>query len=360
MAYKAVIMAGGKGTRLRPITYSIPKPILPIAGKTCMSYLLDSFYNAGIKDVIVTTGYKYELLINSIISEKNNDQSIIFSVEKEAAGTAGSIKMISNFLDDTFIVGSGDILSDFDISNILKFHKKNRAMITIVLTEVENPDQFGIVELEGDKITRFLEKPEKNETSSHTANTGMYIMEPEVISYIKSIPYDFGKDLFPLLLNKGIDLYGYKGKGVWLDTGRPNDLIKANQIMVNRYGKEYNGQDIRGKNIIETGAKLNGNYIENSYIGNAINMENNIRITNSAIYDNVNIGENVTIENSILMSNVAVKNNSKIKDSVIMRNCVIGEDSEIVESIISPDLDLKGKSRIYSVSLASKIIESDI
>ncbi len=360
MAYKAVIMAGGKGTRLRPITYSIPKPILPIAGKTCMSYLLDSFYNAGINDVIVTTGYKYELLINSIISSKNNGQNILFSVEKEPAGTAGSIKMISNFLDDTFIVGSGDILSDFDISDILKYHKKNRAMITMVLTEVKSTDQFGIVELEGDKITKFLEKPEESETLSHTANTGIYVMEPEIVSYIKSIPYDFGRDLFPRLLRKGIDIYGYRGKGVWLDTGRPNDLIKANQIMVNRYGKDYNEQYIKGKNIIETSSKFNGNYIENSYIGNTIKMENNIKITNSAIYDNVNIGGGVSIENSILMPNVTVKNNSKIRESVIMRNCVIGEDSEIVESIISPDLDLRGKSRIYNVSLASKIIESDI
>lgn len=360
MVFKAVVMAGGKGTRLRPITYSIPKPIIPVAGKACMSYLLDSFYRAGINDVIVTTGYKFEALIKSIIETKNSDQSILFSVEKEPAGTAGSIKLISNFIDDTFVVGSGDILSDFDIKDIINFHKKNNAKITIVLTEVSDPSQFGIVELKNNKITKFLEKPSESETFSHIANTGIYVIEPEILSYIKTVPYDFARDLFPRLLRKNIEIYGYVGKGIWLDTGRPNDLIRANQIMVNKYGREYNDELIKGKNIIETSSKFDSCQIYNSYIGNSIKIDRDVKIKSSAIYDFVNIEKNVEIENSILMPNVTVRENSKIKNSVIMRDCVIGQDSEIVDSIISPELELKGKSRIYNVSLASKIIEDDI
>jgi len=360
MAIKSVIMAGGKGTRLRPITYSIPKPIVPIAGKPCITYLLDSFYNAGIKDNIITTGYKFDSLITKIIENKYKDQSILFSVEKEPAGTAGSIKTISKFLDDTFVVGSGDILSDFNIKDILDFHKKNNSKITIVLTEVKDPSQFGIVELKDNKIVKFMEKPSESEKFSNLVNTGIYVIEPEILDYIKDIPYDFAKDLFPRLLRKNIDIYGYLGKGVWLDTGRPNDLIKANQIMIDKYGKNYNDEFIKGKNIIVTMSKFYGNTISESYIGNGIRMKKNININNSAIYDNVNIDDNVNIENSILMENVTIKNNTKIKNSVIMRNCIVGENSEIVDSIISPDLSLQGKSRVYNVSLASKIIESDI
>ncbi len=360
MTIKAVVMAGGKGTRLRPITYSIPKPIVPIAGKACISYLLDSFYNAGIKNNIITTGYKFDSLISKIIENKYNDQSILFSVEKEPAGTAGGIKIISEFLDDTFIVGSGDILSDFNIKDILNFHKNNNSKITVVLTEVKDPSQFGIVELKDNKIVRFLEKPSAGEKFSNLANTGIYVIEPEILKYISEIPYDFARDLFPRLLRKNICIYGYLGKGIWLDTGRPNDLIKANQVMIDKYGKDYNEEFIKGKNIIATMSKFDGNFIGESYIGNGIQMKKNIKIYDSAIYDNVNIGDNVEIDNSILMENVTVKNNTKIKNSVIMRNCIIGEDSEIVDSIISPDLSLQGKSRIYNVSLASKIIESDI
>ncbi|MCL4452515.1 MAG: NDP-sugar synthase [Candidatus Thermoplasmatota archaeon] len=357
MTIKAVVMAGGKGTRLRPITYSIPKPVVPIAGKPCMLYLLDSYYSAGIKDVIVTTGYKFSSLITSIIENRHDDQTILFSVEKEPAGTAGSVKLVSNFIDDTFIVGSGDILSDFNISEILEFHKNMGAKITVVLTEVEDPRQFGIVELENNRIVRFLEKPDKDQTFSHIANTGIYIIEPEIMEYIEKIPYDFAKDLFPELMKHNVDIYGYLGKGVWLDTGRPNDLIIANQIMVEKYGKSYSEDFIRGKNIIMDMVGLQKTRINRCYIGSGIKTGNNVNITSSAVYNNAMLGDNVEITNSLLMDNVNVKSGTKIKNSVIMRNCIIGEDSEILDSIIAPDMDLMGKSRIYNVSLASKIIE---
>ncbi len=357
MTIKAVVMAGGKGTRLRPITYSIPKPVVPIAGKPCMLYLLDSYYSAGIKDVIVTTGYKFSSLITSIIENRHDDQTILFSVEKEPAGTAGSVKLVSNFIDDTFIVGSGDILSDFNISEILEFHKNMGAKITVVLTEVEDPRQFGIVELENNRIVRFLEKPDKDQTFSHIANTGIYIIEPEIMEYIEKIPYDFAKDLFPELMKHNVDIYGYMGKGVWLDTGRPNDLIIANQIMVEKYGKSYSEDFIRGKNIIMDMVGLQKTRINRCYIGSGIKTGNNVNITSSAVYNNAMLGDNVEITNSLLMDNVNVKSGTKIKNSVIMRNCIIGEDSEILDSIIAPDMDLMGKSRIYNVSLASKIIE---
>ncbi len=359
MTVKAVVMAGGKGTRLRPITYSIPKPVVPIAGKPCMLYLLDSYYSAGIKDVIVTTGYKFSSLITSIIENRHNDQAILFSVEKEPAGTAGSVKMVSNFIDDTFIVGSGDILSDFNISEILDFHRKNKAMITIVLTEVDDPRQFGIVEMENNRIIRFLEKPEKDQTFSRIASTGIYVLEPEVLNYIKTIPYDVANDLFPELMKNNIDIYGYMGKGVWLDTGRPNDLITANQIMVEKYGKSNDEDFIGGKNIILDMAGIHNARVEKCYIGRNIKAGEGVQIKNSAVYDNAALENNVKITNSLLMSNVTVRSNTKIKNSVIMRNCVIGEDSEIVDSIIAPDMDLRGKSRIYNVSLASKVIEDE-
>jgi len=360
MSVKAVVMAGGKGTRLRPITYSIPKPVVPIAGKPCMLYLLDSYYSAGIRDVIVTTGYKFSSLIRSIIENRHNDQAILFSVEKEPAGTAGSVKMVSNFIDDTFIVGSGDILSDFNISEILDFHRKNKAMVTIVLTEVEDPRQFGIVEMENNKIVRFLEKPDKEQTFSHIASTGIYVIEPEILDYLKEVPFDFAKDLFPELMKKNIDIYGYMGKGIWLDTGRPNDLITANQIMVEKYGKSSNENFIKGKNIILDQAGFHDTAIEKCYIGRNIKTGENVKIKSSALYDNEVLENNVQITNSLLMDNVIVRANTKISNSVIMRNCVIGEDSEIVDSIIAPDMDLRGKSRIYNVSLASKVIEDEI
>ncbi|AKA48453.1 nucleoside-diphosphate-sugar pyrophosphorylase [uncultured archaeon] len=364
MALKAVIMAGGKGTRLRPITYSIPKPLVPIAGKPCIDYSINSYYNAGVKNVIITTGYKFESLIMGVLEFKNEDQNILFSVEKEPAGTAGSVKLVREFVDDTVIIGSGDTLVDFDISDMLRFHKEKKSKLTIGLTTVDDPSQFGIVELKNDLVVRFLEKPSKDETFSNLINAGVYIMEPEVIDHIPSgIQYDFAKQLFPKLLKESEKIYGYVGSGTWLDTGRPNDMIRANQIMTEKYGTEMNSENTKGKVIIKSRRIGTGNsdtVIEGpTYIGENVSIGKNAVIKRSAIYDGVTIGDDVEITDSILMDSSRVKDKTNIDRSVIMRQTTIGENCEIHESVLSPRLNLQSNSRVYQVSLSSEIIQEE-
>lgn len=364
MALKAVVMAGGKGTRLRPITYSIPKPLVPIAGKPCIDYTINSYYKAGVKNVIITTGYKFESLIMGVLEFKNDDQNILFSVEKEAAGTAGSVKLVSEFIDDTVIIGSGDTLVDFDISEMIRFHKEKGAKLTIGLTNVDDPSQFGIVELKDDLVTRFLEKPSKDETFSNLINAGIYIMEPEIIDHIPSgVQYDFAKQLFPKLLMESEKIYGYVGKGTWLDTGRPNDMIRANQIMTEKYGSESVNPKIKGNVIIKSRkveSESSGVEIEGpTYIGENVAIGKNAVIRRSAIYDGVTIGDNVQISDSILMDSTRVKDGTEINKSVIMRQTTIGEDCQIHESVLSPRLNLQSNSRVYQVSLSSEIIQED-
>ncbi len=364
MALKAVIMAGGKGTRLRPITYSIPKPLVPIAGKPCIDYTINSYYRAGVKNVIITTGYKFESLIMGVLEFKNDDQNILFSVEKEAAGTAGSVKLVREFVDDTVIIGSGDTLVDFDISDMLRFHKEKKSKLTIGLTTVDDPSQFGIVELKEDLVVRFLEKPSKDETFSNLINAGVYIMEPEIIDRIPSgVQYDFAKQLFPKLLKDNEKIYGYVGQGTWLDTGRPNDMIRANQIMTEKYGYDMNGKNVKGKVIIKSnriGSGASDTVIEGpTYIGENVTIGKNAVIRRSAIYDGVTIGEDVEISDSILMDASKVRDKTKIDRSVIMRQTSIGENCEIHESVLSPRLNLQSNSRVYQVSLSSEIIQEE-
>lgn len=362
MTLKAVIMAGGKGTRLRPITYSIPKPLVPIAGKPCIGYILDSYYRAGVKDAIITTGYKFESLITGVLKFKNEDQNILFSVEKDAAGTAGGVKLIENFIDDTFIVGSGDTLADFDISEMLKFHREQGAMVTIALTTVDNPSQFGIVELQNNVITRFLEKPTPSETFSNLINAGIYIIEPEILKRIPSgVPYDFAKELFPKLIKEKVKIYGYIGNGDWLDTGRPNDMIRANQIMTEKYGSSSSKKNITGKVIIKSNNLVDNNAVIEgpSFIGENVTIGKNSIVRRSAIYDGAVIGDNVEISDSILMDSVKVMKGTKIFKSVIMKHTSISENCEIHESVLAPKLNLQSNSRVYNVSLSSEIIEEE-
>ncbi|GGM68769.1 mannose-1-phosphate guanylyltransferase [Thermogymnomonas acidicola] len=359
---KAVVMAGGKGTRLRPITYSIPKPLVPIAGKPCIGYILDSYYSAGIRDAIITTGYKFESLITGVLKYKQNDLSVLFSVEPEPAGTAGSVKLVSRFLDQTFIVGSGDILSDFRIEELLRFHRERKADVTIALTKVDDPSQFGIVETEDGRIVRFLEKPSREETFSNTINAGMYVIEPKILDEIPDgEPYDFAKQLFPRLIKEGYSVMGYECPGTWLDTGRPHDMIKANQMMVSKYGAEVSGESVSGRVIIKTGLHLlaNTRIKGPAYIGEGVKIGRNSVIEASAIYDGTVIGEGVQVRNSILMDNVRVLDRTTVSGSVIMRNTTIGEECEISDSVLAPHLNLQSRSRIYNVSLSSEVEEEE-
>ncbi len=362
MSLKAVVMAGGKGTRLRPITYSIPKPLVPIAGKPCIGYVLDSYYEAGIKDAIITAGYKFESLIAGVIEFKQADQNILFSVEKEPVGTAGSIKLVSNFIDDTFVVGSGDTLVDFDIKKLIEHHKQNKSKLTIALTTVDDPSQFGIVEMKDNVVTRFLEKPSPREAFSNLINAGLYIIEPEILDYIPSgQSYDFAKQLFPKLLDEGVKIHGYLGEGIWLDTGRPNDMIRANQIMTEKHGKELTENGMSGKLMINTHRRnLRGSKIQGpTYIGTGVVSGNGTTIKGSAVYDNTQLGNDVYIEDSILMHNVRVQDGAKIVKSVIMKGTVIGQKCEIHESVLAPQLNLQSESRVYNVSLSSEVEEEE-
>ncbi len=359
MTVNGIVMAGGKGTRLRPITYSIPKPLVPIAGYPCIEYTVESFYRAGIRDIIITTGYKFEALISGVLELKHSDQNMLFSVEKEPAGTAGSVKLVEKFIDDTIVVGSGDILADFDISDVVAFHRKKKAKITIVLSEVDDPSQLGIVELKDNKVQRFLEKPTPEETFSKVVNAGIYVIEPEILEKIPyGEPYDFGKQLFPKLISEGEDIYGYVGKGTWIDTGRPNDMIRANQVMTDKYGVMHSKENLSGKMILKTPErKLRGKITGNSFIGSEVTMSEGSEIKSSAVYNGVFIDRNVVVDNSLILDNAKIKSGTKITNSVIMRGTVIGEDCEIHDSVLSPKLNLQKGSRVYNVSLASEIVE---
>ena len=362
MSIKAVVMAGGKGTRLRPITYSIPKPLVPIAGKPCINYILGSCYEAGIKDTIITAGYKFEALINGVLGYKKDDQNLLFSVEKEPAGTAGSIKLISKFIDDTFLVGSGDTLLDFNVMEIIKHHKKSKAMITIALTEVDDPSQFGIVELKDGKIRKFFEKPSRDEAFSNLINAGLYVIEPDILDMIPSSePYDFAKQLFPKLIEEGVEIHGFMASGTWLDTGRPNDMIRANQLMTEKYGVQHTSEMLSGKIITEspTSSLKQAKVIGPTYIGKSVTLADSSKIDSSAIYNNVEVGEGVVIMDSILMDDVKIGKGSRIIKSVIMKNTSIGQNCEIHESVIAPKLSLQSNSRVYNVSLSSEIIEEE-
>jgi len=218
---RAIVLCGGEGTRLRPITYSMPKSLIPVNGKPVVEHIFDLLKRYGVRNVIVSVGYLKE----KIIAEKKNwpKYGMHFSFVEEAKplGTAGPLRLAEAMLTKTFIASNGDELKDIDIAKMYEAHRRNRALATIALAKVEDPSHYGIARLEGERIIEFVEKPAKDEAPSHFASAGFYIIEPEVIRMIPENKFCMlEKDVFPRLARQG-KLFGFAFSGQFFDTGTP-------------------------------------------------------------------------------------------------------------------------------------------
>jgi NDP-sugar pyrophosphorylase family protein len=227
MPSKAFILAGGKGTRLRPITYEIPKPLVPLQGKPILEHVIDLLRSYDIRDIILSIGYLGDKIKEYFNDERKLGVKITFIEEQEELGTGGPLRLAKHLLKDTFVMVNGDNLINIDLDKMYQAHFENRAKATIALTTVSDPSSYGVAVLEGEKIVKFIEKPRKGEAPSNLINTGVYILEPQVCEMIPDTGYSLiEKDVFPKIAEKG-ELYGYLFSGQWFDTGTPERYEKA-------------------------------------------------------------------------------------------------------------------------------------
>jgi len=327
VALKSVIMAGGLGTRLRPLTYDYPKSLMPVDGRPSIFYLLNSLSKVS-DQFIITTSYMYEKLLYRLTHEHIFDGfNFLFSIEKKPLGTFGGIKKIQEFLDSTFIVGNADTVFDFSVEEIVDFHNKNKNTITIALTEVENPSEYGVVKLENGLITEFQEKPKHNPISN-IANTGLYIMEPDVLDYFEpGEVVDIAKDLIPKIKADKKRIGGILTKGTWIDIGRPLDLIKANLHIAKTWkSKELNNS-------------------RDSFYHGEVKIDPSANIKNSYLYDNVEVGKNCSIENSLILNDTKLDDDCKIYNSIVGFESEVMSGSEIYDSVIGSKVIFKGNLR---------------
>ncbi len=215
---KAFILAGGEGTRLRPYTYNVPKPMLMLGGKPILQYVVENARRAGIKDLVLTVGYKHEQVTDYFGDGSAFGVRIEYSVEKEKMNTAGSILPYKGKVKETFAVVMGDHLTDLDLADMLKSHKKSGAVATIALYHQKQPLEYGVADLKDGSVVGFREKP----MLEHFFNTAIYIFEPEIFDHIRE-KEDFAKDVFPRILKSGRKINAYVFDGVWYDIGRISD-----------------------------------------------------------------------------------------------------------------------------------------
>ncbi len=333
---KAVVMAGGEGTRLRPLTSNQPKPMVPIVGKPCMEHIVELLCRHGFDDIIVTLAFMPQAIRGYFGDGESHGVQIRYSVEESPAGTAGSVKLAEEALDETFLVISGDALCDIDLGKIVEFHHEKGAAVTIGLKSVDNPLEFGIVVTDEDgKIERFLEKPSWSQVFTDTINTGIYVVEPEVLRHIPDDrPYDWSKELFPLLLDMGRPLYGYVCDGYWQDIGNLDQFRQAN----------FDVLDGKAELDVE-GIRLRGNV----YVGDGIELDDLESVEGPAFIGNYSrIAPGATVgPYAVLSSSVVVREYAHVARSVVDASSYIGRRSRIEGAILGRMCDIRAHVRIH-------------
>jgi mannose-1-phosphate guanylyltransferase/phosphomannomutase len=342
---KAVIMAGGFGTRLRPLTANIPKPMVPIVGKPVMEYIVELLKKHDITDIVSILYFQSEQIESYFGNGKKWGVNMSYVKAEADFGTAGAVKNAQKFLDSRFIIISGDVLTDFDLTAAIKFHEKRNAKATIVLTRVENPLAYGIViTSKTGKITRFLEKPGWGQVFSDTVNTGIYILEPSVMDIVPAkTDFDFSKDLYPHMLGKKMRLFGYIAPGYWRDIGNVEEYFNAHQdafegkVNIAFPGRKFDypqANVMAGDNTyISHGAQFSGTVI----IGDNVKIGPRAKIFHCAIGSNSIVGRDVELNRVISWENVSIGPKSKASEAILCKNVYIGEESVIEEDCIISD-----------------------
>ena len=332
---QTVVMGGGQGTRLMPLTSNQPKPMITVANKPLMEHIIELLKRYGYTDIVVTLQFLPTLIANYFGDGSDYGVDMSYVTEESPLGTAGSVRGARKLLDRPFIVVSGDALTDIDLSAAAAFHKDRGAMVTVVLKKVPNPLEFGLVITSPDgRIERFLEKPGWGEVFSDTINTGIYIIEPEVLNLIPDDrPYDFSKDLFPDMLANGFPLFGYVAEGYWTDVGNIEQYLAAHRDILD--------------GLVDL--SVPGHRMENNvWLGDGAEIDDSVKLSGPALIGNhvkIEAGSKIR-EYTVLGNNVVVKRDNFIHRSVVMDNTYIGPSCHVRGSILARNCDIKSGVRV--------------
>ncbi len=369
----AVVMAGGEGSRLRPLTLGRPKPMVPILNVPVMEHIITLLKRHGIIDIVVTVHY-----LASVIEDYFGDGSdfgvrIRYALEETPLGTAGSVKNAQHMLDEPFLIISGDALTDIDLTKVVAFHQQRGAVATLVLVHVNNPLEYGVVitDQQG-SVERFLEKPSWGEVFSDTVNTGIYVLDPSVLDLIPAgEPSDFSSDVFPRLLAKQAPMFGYVADGYWCDVGSLGDYVKASfdflqgsvslPLPINRrqdgviaaptaiveprvraFGPVYLGEGC----VVRSGAVLHGPVV----IGDNTVIESGATIDRSIIWNNCLVSTAASVNGAIIGKQSSIRSGAIVaQGAVIGDGCTVGERAVVQNDVkIWPNKEVEEQATVSS------------
>ena len=325
---QALILAGGKGTRLRPLTVYTPKPIVPICNRPFLLYQIDTLKRAGVTDITLSLSYQPEKIEQIMGDGSNFGVKLKYTVEPQPMGTAGAYKFAEDLIREPTVVLNGDVLTDLDLKTVIRQHKEQKATATIVLTPVEDPSSFGVVETdENNRVLRFLEKPKPHETPCRNINAGTYVLEPSVLDLIpKGENYSFEYGLFPSLLEKGEAFFAHiPPRTYWLDIGTPARYLQAHEDMLANRVTRFHLKDRRGDFDSATHSEID----ETSIVADDCTIKPGVEIINSVLGKGCYIEERARIENSVIWSHTRIGTAAQVTNAIIGRGCHIGRSTVV-------------------------------
>ncbi|NUS55755.1 MAG: NDP-sugar synthase, partial [Streptomycetaceae bacterium] len=330
---KAVVMAGGEGTRLRPMTSSMPKPLLPVVNRPIMEHVLRLLKRHGFSETVVTVQFLASLVRNYFGDGEDLGMHLTYANEETPLGTAGSVKNAEEALkDDSFLVISGDALTDFDLTKLVEYHRAKGALVTVCLTRVPDPVEFGITIIDDEgRVDRFLEKPTWGQVFSDTVNTGIYVMEPEVFDYVAAgVSVDWSGDVFPKLLEEGKPVYGYVAEGYWEDVGTHESYVKAQaDVLDGKVDVDIDGFELSPGVWVAEGAEVDRDAVLKGplYIGDYAKVEGGVEIREHTV-----LGSNVVVKRGAFLHKAVIHDNVYVGPQTNLRGCVVGKNTDVMRA----------------------------
>ena len=348
---QAVILVGGEGTRLRPITSRVPKPVAPVVERPFVSYILDNLARHGVTRAVFSTGFLAEAIEAEIGDGSRYGLEVAYAVEDEPLGTAGAIANCESKLrDGSFFVFNGDVLSDVDLSALAALHVEKGGMGTIFLTPVEDPRRYGVVELDDEaRISSFLEKPSDYEGTA-LINAGVYVLEPEVLEMVpRGKLFSIERGVFPQLAQAG-SLYGYAARGYWRDIGTPDSYLQAHfDILENtvytavaeEMGAQYLFVDATAQ--VDPGARV----VPPCYVGARVHIAAGARVGPLAVLGaGAVVGEGATVLETVAQAGVVIGAHAQVEGSVLVRDASVGAGTQLVGAVLGEGVSVGAGNRL--------------
>ncbi len=338
-------MAGGFGTRLRPLTINIPKPMVPVANLPMMEHVVNLLKAHGFDEIVSLLFFQADVIKNHFKDGRRFGVSMEYLQPDQDFGTAGAVRYAADFCDETVMVISGDVLTDFDLSSAFKFHKEKEGDATILLTRLENPLAYGIVITDADdRITRFMEKPSWGEMFSDTINTGIYILEPATVRMIPpKTNFDFSQNLYPIMLQKSMKLLGRVTEGYWRDIGNIEEYSEAHRdILAGRVKLTFNAEKLTYDDATvyrQAGTEIADRvtFSRTVLLGQGCRIGAGAKISNSVIGNGVVIGEDAQISDAVIWSETVVESRATIDSAIVTSRVHVGRGASILDKAVVAD-----------------------